>query len=149
MPPSFEECLDIIKAHEGFSPKVYLCPAGKPTIGYGSTYYHSGKPVMFGDPDITKQEAEEILRGNLIKFWESVDMLTHEKLNGPQLCALTSLAYNIGLDNFAKSTLLKTVNANPNDPAIREQFLRWNKVTSPGLTRRRMAEVEEYFYEQK
>jgi lysozyme len=27
--------IDFIKKYEGFSAKIYLCPAGKPTIGYG------------------------------------------------------------------------------------------------------------------
>ena len=27
--------LDLIKRFEGFSPTIYICPAGYPTIGYG------------------------------------------------------------------------------------------------------------------
>ena len=30
-----QEGLDLIKRFEGFSPTIYICPAGYPTIGYG------------------------------------------------------------------------------------------------------------------
>jgi len=30
-----EEGLNLIKRFEGFSPTIYICPAGYPTIGYG------------------------------------------------------------------------------------------------------------------
>ena len=30
-----DEGLDLIKRFEGFAPKIYLCPAAWPTIGYG------------------------------------------------------------------------------------------------------------------
>jgi len=50
--------------------------------------------------------------------------------------------------SLSKSTLLKKVNANPNDATIKDEFIRWNraggKVLS-GLTRRRNAESELYF----
>jgi lysozyme len=40
------------------------------------------------------------------------------------------------------------VNANPNDPEIANEFLKWNKAggkVMPGLTRRREAESKLYF----
>jgi lysozyme len=46
------------------------------------------------------------------------------------------------------------VNENPNNPAIRERFMRWNKITidgkkvvSNGLVNRRKAEADLYFKE--
>lgn len=35
----------IIKKHEGLRLKPYLCPAKKPTIGYGNTYYEDRTAV--------------------------------------------------------------------------------------------------------
>jgi lysozyme len=61
---------------------------------------------------------------------------------------LVCFAYNVGTGNLAKSTLLKKVNANPNDPSIANEFLRWNKAGGKellGLTRRRTAESKLYF----
>jgi lysozyme len=61
---------------------------------------------------------------------------------------LVSFAYNCGLQNLKSSTLLKKVNANPNDEAIFKEFLKWNKAngrTMAGLLRRREAEAKLYF----
>ena len=53
-----------------------------------------------------------------------------------------------GVGNLKNSTLLKKVNANPNDETIRGEFLKWvranNKVLA-GLERRRKAEADLYF----
>jgi len=46
------------------------------------------------------------------------------------------------------STLLKKVNLNPNDPTIKDEFMKWNKAAGKvlaGLTRRREAEANLYF----
>ena len=50
--------LAIIKKFEGFRSKPYFCPAGVPTIGYGSTYYADGKPVKLTDAPITEAQAQ-------------------------------------------------------------------------------------------
>ena len=65
-----------------------------------------------------------------------------------QFDALVSFAYNVGVGNFAKSTLLKKVNANPNDPTIRSEFEKWNKANGrvlKGLVTRRKEEADLYF----
>jgi lysozyme len=59
-----------------------------------------------------------------------------------------SFAFNLGSGALSKSTLLKKVNANPNDASIGAEFLKWNKAGGKvlaGLTRRRKAESELYF----
>lgn len=61
---------------------------------------------------------------------------------------MVSFAFNVGLGNFGKSTLLKKVNVNPVDPTIRNEFLRWNKSGGKvltGLTRRRESESNLYY----
>jgi len=65
-----------------------------------------------------------------------------------QFGALVSFAYNCGVVNLQKSTLLKKVIANHNDPSIRAEFMKWNKANSKvlaGLARRREAEANLYF----
>lgn len=55
-----EAGLDLIKRFEGFSPTIYMCPAGHPTIGYGHVVLaHEQKQFAAG---ITKAEATELLR---------------------------------------------------------------------------------------
>jgi lysozyme len=59
-----------------------------------------------------------------------------------QFDALLSFAYNLGLGNLQRSTLLKQVNAGDLAGAVRE-FAKWTKakgVELPGLVRRRTAQ---------
>jgi lysozyme len=54
----------------------------------------------------------------------------------------------LGNGNLKSSTLLKKVNINPNDPTIKDEFMKWVKAggkTLPGLVRRRTAESQLYF----
>jgi lysozyme len=54
----------------------------------------------------------------------------------------------LGSTKFGRSTLLKKVNANPNDPTIKDEFMRWvgkDPKTINGLRNRRQAEAELYF----
>ena len=85
VPPSTvpPQCLDIIASFEGFSPTPYLCPAGIPTIGYGSTFYEDGRKVSMSDSAITEPQGKEMLAiicekdfWNVLKetipFWDSM-----------------------------------------------------------------------------
>jgi lysozyme len=77
-----------------------------------------------------------------------VSRYVKSKINSNQFSALVSFAFNLGVGNLAKSTLLKLVNKNPSDPAINLEFMKWNKANGKvlaGLTRRRQAESELYF----
>ena len=143
-----QDCIDIIKDFEGFESKPYLCPAGVPTIGYGTTIYPYGDYVELTDKPITESHASKILLSVVDEFADSVDRYVKSDINQSQFDALVSIAYNIGLTAFRKSTLLKRVNANPNDPDISYQFSRWKRGGGRilnGLIRRRTAEAELYF----
>lgn len=139
---------DLIKEFEGFSAKPYNCSANVPTIGFGNTYYPNGTKVKLTDKPITKEYANEIFKIVADKFAANVLKLVKSNITTNQLNALTAFAYNVGLTNLGKSTLLKLVNTNPNDAAIAKEFLRWNKAGGKalnGLTRRRIAESALYF----
>jgi len=140
--------LDLIKRFEGLKLKPYQCPASISTIGYGNTYYPSGAKVKLTDPAITKEKAEELLKFLLTSYEKGVDSFCRDDINQNQFDALTSFAYNVGVGNLQKSTLIKKVNKNPNDPSIRAEFMKWNKGGGKvllGLTRRRQAEADLYF----
>lgn len=147
---------DIIKSREGLKLKAYLCPAGYWTIGWGSRFYENGNPVKEGDI-ISKERAEQLFN-NTVKYFhdEIVNKLLKIKLNENQLSALISFAFNVGLDidadfiaeGLGDSTLLKKVNANPNDPTIKLEFMKWNKSNGKvlnGLIARRYEEATLYF----
>ena len=138
---------ELVKHFEGCKLTSYVCSAGHNTIGYGNTFYENGVKVKPGDK-ITQQRAEELLDIILIKFVQQTNELIKSNVNQNQRDALTDFAYNCGVGNLRSSTLLKLVNANPNDPEIRAQFMRWNKGGGKvlnGLTRRREAEANLYF----
>ena len=138
---------ELVKHFEGCKLTSYVCSAGHNTIGYGNTFYENGVKVKPGDK-ITQQRAEELLDVILIKFVQQTNELIKSNVNQNQRDALTDFAYNCGVGNLRSSTLLKKVNADPNDKTIRAEFMRWtkaNKVELAGLVRRRKAEADLYF----
>jgi lysozyme len=140
--------LDIIKKYEGFSSKPYLCPSKVITIGYGSTYYEDGSKVKLTDSPITQERATELLEALLVSFERAVDSYCTDNLNQNQFDSLVSFAYNCGVGNLKSSTLLRKVNVNPDNPTIKDEFLKWTKgggKTLSGLVRRRTEEAQLYF----
>jgi lysozyme len=151
-----EKGYNLIKQFEGFSDRPYLCSAGKPTIGFGNTFYPNGVKVKLTDKQITREYADEMLRFVADGFAKDVASLVKSIITQNQFNALVSFAYNVGSDidadtipeGLGDSTLLKKVNANPNDPTIKNEFLKWDKskgVVSKGLLKRRTAEANLYF----
>ena len=135
MNPS-QYCIDLVKDFEGFRKDAYLCPAGVPTIGYGTT-----ENVKLGDT-VTEEEAEDLLLEDLKESAQAVEELVDIPLTQAQYDALVSFVYNVGREAFRQSTLLRLLNSN-NTEAAALQFSRWNKSNGkvlPGLTRRRLAE---------
>ena len=134
--------IKLIQEFEGFRSKPYLCTAGVPTIGFGSTAYQDGTEVKLSDPEITKAEAEKLLFLTLEDYEHTVAKAT-KGLTQNQFDACISLCYNIGKPAFKSSTLVKMVIAGTAPTLIASQFLRWNKVKgkpAAGLTRRREIE---------
>jgi lysozyme len=138
------KCYELIKTFEGFKSKPYKCPAGIPTIGYGSTFYEDGTKVKLTDAPITEARAMELLADVVNDFSKKVNKLIKVEVNQNQFDALVDFAYNVGITALANSTLLKKLNAKLYSEAA-DQFLRWNKangVVLAGLTKRRNVEKE-------
>lgn len=132
--------IDLIKEFEGFSAKAYQDVVGVWTIGYGST-----KNVKPGDT-ITKTEAEQRLREELVEYERAVEKNCTVQPNQNQFDALVSFCYNVGPGNFRKSSVLKAHNRSDFQAAARA-FALWNRAGGKvwaGLTRRRMAEAALY-----
>lgn len=143
------ETATMIKVFEDFREDAYLDAAGVWTIGYGNTYYADGTPVKKGDT-ITKSEGEVLFDTVLNEFATGVNDLIKVDLNDCQFGALVSLSYNIGINAFKKSTLLRKVNIDPSDPSIAKEFSRWVRAgnkTLNGLVKRRKKESDFYFKE--
>lgn len=135
--------LDLIKEFEGFMGTAYVCPAGVPTIGYGTTLI-DGKPVVLGTT-ITEAKANEVLEKQVNeRYAAAVNRLVTVPLNQNQFDALTSFTYNLGEGALASSTLLRLLNQG-DYASVPAQMMRWTKaggVDLPGLVRRRKAEAD-------
>lgn len=140
--------IDLMHQFEGCKLSSYLCPASRWTIGYGNTFYEDGSKVQ-PNQHISKRRADQLFNNIAEKsFSIPIRKLLKVELNENQFSALVCFAYNVGMANLRKSTLLKKVNANPNDRDIANQFLKWNKAGGKvleGLTRRRNAESKLYY----
>jgi lysozyme len=134
---------DELHKREGLKLKPYLDTQGIPTIAMGNTYYLDGKKVTMQDKPLTIREAYKLGRVTSDNFAKQVNALLTKEVTQNQFNALVSLAYNIGINAFKKSTVLKRVNANPNDPTIKNAFMMWTK--NKELIGRRKSEVEQYF----
>jgi lysozyme len=143
-----EQGLKLIKKHEGYSARPYLCPAKIPTIGYGNTFYPDGTKVTMQDKPLSKESADVLLKLIVAKFEKCVNENVTTNVSQKQFDALVSFAYNLGCGNLKKSTLLKKVNANPCDITISNEFAKWDKAGGKrlrGLTIRRHDEAVLYF----
>lgn len=135
--------IDLIKSFEGLSLKPYICPAGKPTIGYGTIMYPDGRSVSMQDKPITEDQAQQYLEWEVNQKASSIEKLVKINISDNEFAALTAFAYNVGLGALGGSTLLKMLNSNSDKMQVADQFLRWNKAGGKeisGLTRRRQAE---------
>jgi len=135
----------LISQFEGFRSKPYLCPAGIPTIGYGSTYYLSGQRVTLNDQLISQEEALLLLRATLAKdFLPGVLRMCPRLTNdNKKLNAIVDFTYNLGVGNLQVSTLRRKINEGKWAEA-QVQLLRWNKAQGKvlkGLTLRRQVEA--------
>ena len=143
-----QEGVNLIKKYEGVKFKPYLCPANIPTIGYGSTYYEDGTKVKLTDNPISETRATSLLMALLVSYEKSVDSFCRDDITQNQFDSLVCFSYNVGVNALKKSTLLKKVNANLNDPTIKNEFLKWDKANGKalkGLTKRRLDEANLYF----
>ena len=132
-----EKGIDLIKHFEGFRSTVYLCAAGVPTLGFGSTH-----GITMDSPPITEEEGLELLMLDIAKFERGVNRLIDVPLNQNQFDALTSFAFNLGNGSLQASTLRKKVNREDYEGAA-DEFPRWvfaggRKLN--GLVKRRYAE---------
>ena len=133
-----------LKTLEGFRGTAYLCPAGVWTLGYGFT-----EGVREGDT-ITQTEANDRLISELAWFENAVFVETGGDVTQAQFDAMVLFCFNIGVEKFRGSSVLKAHNRGDHVAAARA-FGLWNKATVngklqvlAGLTRRRAEEAAMY-----
>jgi len=117
-----QEGVDLIKRFEGFSPTVYICPAGYPTIGYGHVV-RDGEKDRFAD-GIDRDEGEELLRRDVRWAERGVLRLIDVPLAEGQFDALVSFTFNLGSGALQRSTLRRKVNRREH-AEVPAQLMRW------------------------
>lgn len=135
-----------IREREGLRLKAYWDGITY-AIGYGNTRYEDGSRVKAGDV-ISQQRANSLFEVIVNEFGTNVERYITTTLKQSQFDALVSYAYNRGIGRFSGTTLLQMVNQNPNNQAIRQQFvIEWGSNTQfkNGLIKRRELEAEMYF----
>ena len=135
--------LDLIKQYEGCKLTAYQDIVGIWTIGYGTTAMAGLGITPAKGMTITQERAEDLLRQGVDKFAATVDALIISNVNANEFGACVSLAYNIGTGAFAKSTVLRELNAGNKEKAA-VAFRMWNKAGGKvvkGLTNRRDSEI--------
>lgn len=97
---------------EGLRLSPYLCPAGIPTIGCGSTHYLDGRAVQITDPPIARDAAISLCRETVRRLYQRNTIASCPGIDTPRrLAALTDFTYNLGARALRASTLRKRVNA--------------------------------------
>ena len=135
--------LEKIKAFEGCRLTAYQDAAEVWTIGYGHT-----KGVKPGDK-ISQYWADDCLRQDIEAVEAQIEKLDLT-LSQPQLDALVSFVFNIGIGKFKESTLLKWIREGRSENDIKKQWRQWVYAGNPprplpGLIKRREWESIRYF----
>ena len=141
---------ELCRRFEGFSSKPYICPAGVPTIGYGSTYYADGRKVTMADAVIDEPQARMLLMHELLNTYAPgvirqcpiLLALAAQTRDWRKLNAIVDFAYNLGVGRLQTSTLRRKINAQDWEGA-KEQLMLWTRGGGKvlrGLVIRRQAE---------
>lgn len=129
MKPDFgitPELLALVRHEEGWRSKPYLCPSGKPTIGYGH------RIPSLDHPEITVVEGERLLADDLKRYRQNALALSPGLATEPELrcSAIIDFCYNAGVTAYATKTLRKLVNAKK-WPEAAAEMRKWVYATNP------------------
>ncbi len=135
-----ETGLNLIKGYEGLRMAAHYAPSEQWTVGYGHT--SSARHGM----SVTEGDAERLLRDDVQPIEQLLSNTVRAPLNQNEHDALASLIFNIGEENWNRSTVLRKLNAGDKIGAA-NAFEMWTKafvnnelVSLDGLVRRRAAE---------
>jgi len=128
----------VVSHYEGYRSTAYRDPVGIPTICYG----HTGSVEM--GQTLSQAQCRALLAGDLGDAFDTVDQRVTVDLPPRRRAALASFVYNVGDGAFARSTLLRRLNAGDVRGACHE-LSRWvyaNGRKLAGLVKRRATELK-------
>jgi lysozyme len=129
----------LIKRFEGCRLRTYLCPAGVPTGGWGST----GPDVKLGQT-WTQEYSDARMAHDALMFLTASQILVPTALTEGRAAAIADFAYNLGLTRLKGSTLRKRALAGDWD-GVKVELAKWTRgggKVLPGLVARRKAEID-------
>ena len=109
-----KNAIELAKYFEGFYSKVYICPAGFPTIGYGRRVNKSHPPITKEQGEIYLTQDMMVALMGVIKYCPT--LIT--ELN--KLGAITDFVYNLGVGRLQQSTLRRRINQRNWDEVVKE-----------------------------
>jgi lysozyme len=127
----------LIQPWEGLERKPYRDVGGVWTVCYG----HTGSDIV-KDKVYSNEECHELLMSDVIPTAKAVDTYVKVPISHETRAALISFTYNVGINAFKNSTLLRKLNAGDTVGAC-DQLMRWVYVKGryvKGLENRRIAE---------
>lgn len=130
--------VSLVAYFEGYVPTVYRDPIGRLAVCYG----HDDQTLKPGTT-YTRAQCEMMLVDDLAKHAEALNCIKSPMTDG-QKAAFVSFAYNVGVQGFCGSTLVRKANAGDMAGACAE-LSRWVMAGGkklPGLVNRRAAERE-------
>lgn len=111
--------IDKLKQFEGFRAKAYRCPTGVWTCGYGHTKGVTARTVC------DKTKALAWLRSDLEPIENFLSAIPEVCKTQGRFDACADFCFNLGINAFRGSTLLKRIQRKESVAAIQAEFLKW------------------------
>ena len=130
--------VSLVAYFEGYVPTVYRDPIGRLAVCYGHD-----DPALKPGTTYARAQCESMLADDLAKHAEALNCVKTPMTDG-QKAAFVSFAYNVGVQGFCGSTLVRKANAGDMAGACAE-LSRWVMAGGKklqGLVNRRAAERE-------
>jgi lysozyme len=131
-----DQGLDLLMQREGVRRTAYQDSVGVWTIGVG----HTG-PEVYEGLVWTPEQVKEAFAKDIERFETAVNRAVRVLLKQNQFDALVSFAFNVGVNGFSSSTLVRILNQG-DFAGVPAQFDRWH--IPPEITSRRNGEREQW-----
>jgi len=149
-PTNYEPTDDLLKfvgAYEGYSSTIYVCPAGKDTIGYGHVLTSEAEYQKYAN-GITQQQALDLMRQDMQRFNNSLKKFVTNnniQLTQCQYDALLSFSFNCGPAWMTNGSGLSKLLINGEFDKVGAklgEYVKGGGQVLPGLVNRRADEAE-------
>lgn len=113
------ELIDKIKQFEGYRSKAYRCSAGVLTCGYGHTKGVTARTTC------NKNKALAWLKSDLEPIENFLSAIPEVCKSQGRFDACADFCFNLGVNAFKGSTLLKLIQKKSSVSIIQAEFLKW------------------------